>query len=80
MAHAEPGTHSHTHSCARGLHSEATEVRGRKRAARRGQRRVKVYEEERPHFPGGRGILFPGESVSNPRFLSLDPGTDCPVT
>ena len=71
--------HTRTRACAQGLHSEATEVRGNQRATRRGQRRAEVSKEERPHFPGGRGIPFPGESVSNPTFLSLDPGTDCPV-
>ena len=68
--------HTRKHTYARGLHFEATEVRGNQRASRRLQRRVGVYKEEKPHFPGGRGIPFPGESVSNPRFLSLDPGTD----
>ena len=59
---------------------EATEVRGNQRATRRGQRRAEVYKEDRPHFPGGWGIPFPGESVSNPRFLFVNPGTDYPVT
>ena len=79
MAHAEPGAHAHTH-----VHVAftfgATEVRGNQRATRRGQRRAEVYKEEKPHFPGGQGIPFSGESDSNSRFLSLDPGTDCPVT
>ena len=74
MAQAEWGTHTCTHTHACGLHFDATEVRGRQRRgeARRGQRRVEVYKEERPHFPGGQGFLFPDESVSNPRFFSLD--------
>ena len=74
-------THTHTHTCVHVAFSfAATEVRGNQRATRRGQRRVEVYKAEKPHLSGGQGIPFPGESVSNPRFLSLDPGTDCPVT
>ena len=83
MAHAEPGTPMHTHihtHVYKAFTFEATEVRGNQRATRRGHRRAEVYKEQRPLFPGGRGIPFPGESVSNSRFLSLDPGTDCPVT
>ena len=57
MAHAELDAHAHTH-----VHVAftfvATEVRGNQRATMRGQRRAKVYKEERPHFPGGQGIPF----------------------
>ena len=77
LSQAHTHTHTHVHAA---FTFAATEVRGNQRATRRGQRRVEVYKEDKSHFPGGRGIPFPGESVSNPRFLSLDPGTDCPVT
>ena len=77
LSQAHTRIHTHVHVA---FTFEATEVRGNQRATRRGQRTAEVYKEERPHFPGGRGIPFPGESVSNPRFRSLDPGTDCPVT
>ena len=79
MAHAEPGECAHTHVHV-AVTFGATEVRGNQRATRRGQRTVEVNKEERPHFPEGQGICFPGEYVSTPRVLSLDPGTDCPVT
>lgn len=69
MAHAEPARTAHT-PCARGLHSEATDVRGRQRAAR-GQRRVEVCEEERPHFPGGWGF---SSLVSLSQTLDSSPG------
>ena len=67
MAHAEPGAHertrTHTHTQThthvyKAFTFAATEVRGKQRAIRRGQRRAEVYKEERPHFPGGQGIPF----------------------
>ena len=78
-AHTHTHTHTHTHVY-KAFTFGATEVRGNQRATRRGQRTVEVNKEERPHFPEGQGICFPGGYVSTPRVLSLDPGTDCPVT
>ena len=63
QAHTCIHTHTHTHVY-KAFTFGATEVRGNQRATRRGQRRAKVYKEERPHCPGGQGIPFSGESHS----------------
>ena len=55
---AHTHTHTHTHTVYKAFTFAATEVRGKQRAIRRGQRRAEVYKEERPHFPGGQGIPF----------------------